>query len=121
LLRLILDNVVHNAIKFTPPDGAVRVSCHAEGDRVEIEVADTGCGIAAEDQTRVFERFYQVAAARSGTGSRGVEDRGTGLGLAIVRHAVAAMEGTIRLESELGEGTRIIINIPRAKAAASRA
>jgi two-component system phosphate regulon sensor histidine kinase PhoR len=121
LLRLVLDNLVHNAIKFTPPSGAVEVSCRDGGERVTIEVADTGCGIAPDDQKRVFERFYQVAIARSGAGGRSAEDRGTGLGLAIVRHAVAAMDGTIRVESKLGHGTRMIVTIPNAKQSAVRA
>jgi two-component system sensor histidine kinase SenX3 len=70
-------------------------------------VADTGCGIAEEEQDRVFERFYQVEKSRSG------EDRGTGLGLSIVRHAVTAMGGSIDLQSRLGEGTRVTILIPQ--------
>ena len=71
------------------------------------KVADTGCGIPLEHQSRVFERFYQVERARSG------QDRGTGLGLSIVRHAAAAMNATLDLESEPGQGTTITVTIPQ--------
>ena len=112
LLRLILDNLVDNAIKFTDAGGSIRVSCRTATTQppgpgaVVIEVSDTGCGIPDDEQARVFERFYQVERARSGA------DRGTGLGLSIVRHAVAAMGGTVTLRSRLGEGTHVTIAIP---------
>jgi len=113
LLRLALDNLVDNAIKFTDPGGQVRIACRrtgggpGEAPPVAIEVADTGCGIPEAEQGRVFERFYQVGRARTG----GL--RGTGLGLSIVRHAVAAMRGTVHLESRVGQGTRVTILIPQ--------
>ncbi|MGB9623312.1 MAG: ATP-binding protein [Phycisphaerae bacterium] len=113
LLRLALDNLVDNAIKFTDPGGQVRIACRqieagpCEAPQIAVEVADTGCGIPEAEQGRVFERFYQVERARTG----GI--RGTGLGLSIVRHAVAAMRGTVRLESRPGHGTRITILIPQ--------
>jgi signal transduction histidine kinase len=69
-------------------------------------VADTGCGIPDEEQSRVFERFYQVERARSGGA------RGTGLGLSIVRHAMSAMRGSVELHSKPGEGTTVTILIP---------
>lgn len=71
------------------------------------EVADTGCGIATDEQQRVFERFHQVERARSGS------DRGTGLGLSIVRHAATAMNAHIDLQSIRGQGTRVTIQIPQ--------
>lgn len=113
LLRLVLDNLVDNAIKFTDPGGQVRVACRRiDGEpnapsHIAIEVSDTGCGIPEAEQNRVFERFYQVERARSGS------LRGTGLGLSIVRHAVAAMHGTIRLQSCLGQGTGVTIILPQ--------
>lgn len=110
LLSLVLDNLVDNAIKFTPEGGAISIHTWAEEDRVLIEVKDTGCGIPPQDQSRVFERFYQVDAVRTGTGS---DRRGTGLGLSIVRHAVTAMGGGVRLESEVGRGTQVTIEFPR--------
>jgi len=113
LAGLALDNLVDNAIKFTPAGGNVAITCRQEGRNLAIEVSDDGCGIPKEDRGRVFERFYQVAQARSGTGSKQPEARGTGLGLAIVRHAVAAMRGTVALWSEPGTGTRVTVTIPQ--------
>lgn len=107
LLRLVLDNLVDNAIKFTDDGGRVTVQCCPSEVGFSITIEDDGCGIAPAEHARVFERFYQVERARSGP------NRGTGLGLAIVRHAVQAMNGTIRLESDLGRGTRITVHLPR--------
>jgi two-component system phosphate regulon sensor histidine kinase PhoR len=113
LLRLILDNLVDNAIKFTDEDGHIRVGCEGgppdPGGKatIAIHVTDDGCGIPEEDQRRVFERFYQVERARTGS------IRGTGLGLSIVRHAVAAMGGEVRLQSEVGKGTTVTLIVPQ--------
>lgn len=113
LLRIVLDNLVDNAIKFTEPGGRISVHCERteEGEDgrpvVSIAVRDTGCGIGDTEQDRVFERFYQVEKARSGA------DRGTGLGLSIVRHAVAAMNGHVDLWSRVGEGTLVTITFPQ--------
>jgi two-component system phosphate regulon sensor histidine kinase PhoR len=114
LLVLVLDNLVDNALKFTPAGGRVDVNFHREGADLVFDVADTGCGIALQDQERVFERFYQVASSRSRADGPPADARGTGLGLAIVRHAVAAMEGTVQLTSTPGAGTRVTVRIPHA-------
>jgi two-component system, OmpR family, phosphate regulon sensor histidine kinase PhoR len=113
LLRLTLENLLDNAVKFTDEEGSIAVACR-DADRcpdgrtaVAIEVIDTGCGIPEEEQGRVFERFYQVERSRSGA------TRGTGLGLSIVRHAVAAMQGNVSLRSKVGEGTTVTITIPQ--------
>jgi signal transduction histidine kinase len=106
LLRMTLSNLIDNAVKFTSSGGYVRVRAGLSKQGVIVQVSDNGCGISAEDQTRVFERFYQVERARTGT------TRGTGLGLSIVRHAAAAMAGEVQLESRLGEGTSVTLNIP---------
>lgn len=105
LLRMILRNLIDNAIRFTDPRGSIELSVQQKGDSIVFEVADTGCGIAPAEQQRVFERFYQVERARSGP------DRGTGLGLSIVRHAATAMNAHIELQSKPGEGTRVTIRI----------
>jgi two-component system phosphate regulon sensor histidine kinase PhoR len=113
LLRTILDNLVDNAIKFTDAGGQVSVVCrqdrNSETDQnvLSITVTDTGCGIAENEQDRVFERFYQVEKARSGATS------GTGLGLSIVRHAISAMGGTVSLVSRPGEGTNVTVTLPQ--------
>ncbi len=106
LLRMVLRNLIDNAIRFTDIDGNIEISAKRGGEIVVFEVADTGCGIAPEEQNRVFERFYQVEQSRSGS------NRGTGLGLSIVRHAATAMNAEINLQSELGQGTRFSIRLP---------
>lgn len=109
-LRQVLDNLVDNAIKYTPNGGRVTVRWAAEGAAVAFEVSDTGVGIPAADQARIFERFYRVDKARS----RDVG--GTGLGLAIVKNLVGAMRGTVRVASEEGKGTTFRVSLPRADA-----
>ena len=112
-LRMVLDNLVDNAVKFTEPGGRVALICTRERGQVELEVADNGCGIPAHDQERVFERFYQTEQARAGAAGSPPQTRGTGLGLAIVRHAVASMNGSVTLTSEPGVGTRVKVTIPQ--------
>jgi len=107
LLRLVLDNLVDNAIKFTEPGGRIEVHCAVSPGWASFKVSDNGCGIPDDQQQRVFERFYQVERARSG------DERGTGLGLSIIRHAVAAMRGTVDLQSAPGEGTRVTVRLPQ--------
>jgi two-component system phosphate regulon sensor histidine kinase PhoR len=109
LLNLVIKNLVENSIKFTPAGGAVTMSVAggADGDAI-LSVSDTGTGIPPEHIDRVFERFYQVDAARSGSAGRG-----TGLGLAIVKHAVAALGGTVRIESAVGKGTTVTCVLPQ--------
>lgn len=91
-----LQNLVHNAIKFTPLGGHVEIRAYTEGEDVVIEVADSGVGIAQEDIDHVFERFFKADRVRGGDG--------TGLGLAIARHIVLGHGGRIWVESEQGRG-----------------
>jgi signal transduction histidine kinase len=107
----VLFNLVDNAVRFTPPGGAVTVSAHRDNGNVEIAVSDTGVGIPAEHLPRLFERFYRVDPARS----RG--DGGTGIGLAIARSVVEAHGGHIRAESELGKGSVFIFDLPTSSSA----
>ncbi|MDP9174777.1 MAG: ATP-binding protein [Planctomycetota bacterium] len=117
LLNLMLKNLVENSIKFTPSGGKVTVtirelppvpgSAAIISGKIVIAVADTGIGIAPEHIDRVFERFYQVDSARSGSAGRG-----TGLGLAIVKHAAHALGGVVRLESVVGGGTTVTCEFP---------
>jgi len=107
-LRQIVVNLLSNALKFTQPDGRVTIFAHIEPDgRLAFGVADTGIGIAQEDKDKVFERF--------GHGRHDVtEDRkGTGLGLAIVKGFAEAHDGSIDLDSELGNGTRVTVYLPK--------
>ncbi len=102
----VLDNLLDNAIKYTPAPGAVRVSLARRGAEAEIEVSDTGLGIPEDDLERIFERFYRVDKARSR------EIGGTGLGLSIVKHLVQAMQGSVSVASQLGQGSTFTVALP---------
>jgi len=108
LLREILQNLLDNAVQYTPAGGriTVRARAVAEGREVEVAVEDTGIGVPSAEQERIFERFYRVDAARSR------EAGGTGLGLSIARHLVEAHDGRIGVESEVGRGSRFIFTLP---------
>jgi len=108
LVSRALGNLLHNAIKFTPPDGHVWVRAGRLGDDVVIEVADDGPGIPREDLPRVFERFFRGDRSRAGGG--------TGLGLAIARHVVEAHGGRIWAESDgiPGHGATVRFSLPAA-------
>jgi two-component system phosphate regulon sensor histidine kinase PhoR len=103
-LEQVLVNLIHNAIKFTPPGGEVTLSAQAEENYIYFTVQDTGAGIPAEDLDRIFERFYKTDRARSGGG--------TGLGLSISRHLVEAHGGRIWAESEEGRGSKFYFTLP---------
>jgi two-component system phosphate regulon sensor histidine kinase PhoR len=104
----ILDNLIDNALKYTPPGGRIGVRWQAENGQVCLEVEDTGVGIPEQDLPRIFERFYRVDKARAR------ELGGTGLGLSIVKHLVQAMHGTVQATSRLGRGTTFRVRLPRA-------
>ena len=102
----VLLALVHNAIKFTPPGGQVRVAVQPDGAFAHFTVADTGTGIPPEDLSRIFERFYKVDRARAAVG--------TGLGLAIAKHVVQALGGQIWADSEVDRGTTVHFTLPTA-------
>lgn len=125
LLSLILRNLVQNAIKFAHEETTIKVAAEVDSitsDRtvsvpssldgtmgVRIRVVDKGIGIPLTQQQRIFERFFQVDDARSGSSAK----RGTGLGLAIVKHASKRLGGAVSLESVYQEGSTFIIELPR--------
>jgi two-component system phosphate regulon sensor histidine kinase PhoR len=113
-IRQIFDNLIDNAIKYTPDGGKVRVACALASDAVSVEVADTGIGIPRDELPRIFERFYRVDKARSR------ELGGTGLGLSIVKHLISSIHGQISVTSRPGSGSRFIVKIPRCLVPASQ-
>jgi two-component system phosphate regulon sensor histidine kinase PhoR len=102
-VQQVVTNLVHNAVKFTPPGGQVTVSAEGAEDEVVIKVRDAGVGIPLDALPRIFERFYKADRARSGGG--------TGLGLAIARHIVQAHGGRIWVESVEGHGSTFYFSL----------
>jgi len=103
-IEAVLVNLLHNAIKFTPPGGHISVYGRQENDQVVFSVRDTGIGIHPQEQSRIFERFYKADQSRSGGG--------TGLGLSIARHTIEAHKGRIWLESIPGQGSVFSFSLP---------
>jgi PAS domain S-box-containing protein len=110
LLELILQNLIDNAVKFTPAGGTVRFELEADGEGAIARVSDTGPGISPELQDRVFERFFQAEPSRSGD----TQVRGTGLGLAIVKHASERLGADLELRSRVGRGSTFEVRLPSA-------
>ena len=106
----ILDNLLNNAIKYTPKGGEITVRVFSRRDEAVLEVEDAGIGIATIDQERIFERFFCADKARSRASG------GTGLGLSIVKHLVQKLSGAVEVESELGKGSlfRVVLQLDKA-------
>ena len=107
-LRQILLNLVSNAVKFTPNGGRVTLAASRAGDRVRMSVSDSGIGIPDEQLERVFEPFFQVDQGTKRSYA------GIGLGLAIARDLARAMDGDVRIESQLGKGSTASVELPAA-------
>ena len=105
-LAQALDNLISNALKFTPAGGRVTVGLRADADRVVVDVQDTGTGIAGADQERLFDRFYRTGDATQAA------IPGVGLGLSIVRAIVEGHGGQVALRSVVGQGTTFTIELP---------
>jgi two-component system phosphate regulon sensor histidine kinase PhoR len=111
-LGQVVVNLVHNAVKFSPDGGEVRVTVRPDGEDVIVSVGDHGIGISRADRARIFERFYKADRAR-------VRGGGTGLGLSIARHVVEGHGGHIWVESEEGNGSTFSFAIPAARDSAA--
>ena len=107
-LGQVIDNLISNALKFTPAGGRVEVRATERDGRARVEIADTGTGISSADQERLFERFYRTPQAQNG------EVPGVGLGLSIAKAIVEAHGGTISCSSAEGKGTTFAIELPLA-------
>jgi PAS domain S-box-containing protein len=105
-MEAIFVNLISNAIKYTPKGGNVNVSLNKEGKGTRIMVVDTGMGIPDEDIDQIFEKFYRIKTEETRSIS------GSGLGLSIVKGIVEAHNGAIHVESELGNGTTVIVSLP---------
>ncbi|HUI52624.1 MAG TPA: ATP-binding protein [Terriglobales bacterium] len=105
-LTEVLQNLLDNAMQYTPGGGKITVRAETRENEVEFAVSDTGIGIPETDQPRIFERFYRVDVARSR------EVGGTGLGLSIAKHLVEAHGGRIWVESEVGNGSTFCFTVP---------
>jgi two-component system phosphate regulon sensor histidine kinase PhoR len=105
-LHSIFYNLVNNAVRFTPPNGAVKIVWRADDEGAAFEVTDTGIGIPEEQIPRITERFYRVDPGRSRASG------GTGLGLAIVKHALQRHEGTLQIRSREGHGSTFTCRFP---------
>jgi len=108
-LDQVLSNLVVNAIRHTPPGGLITLSAIEVAQRVQITVRDTGKGIAAEELPFIFDRFWKGDRARTHVGGAG-----SGLGLSIARQLIQAHGGEITVESQPGQGTTFLIDLPRA-------
>src|SRR5262249_38724729 len=105
-LREVLNNLLHNAIQYNRPDGQIDLVVARHHGRVQLEVRDTGIGIAAESRELIFERFYRADPSRTSDGMN------AGLGLAIVKEYVELMGGQIRVESAPGQGSTFRVELP---------
>jgi signal transduction histidine kinase len=114
-LRQLLINLLDNAIKYTPAGGHITIRGARPNGRTSIEVVDTGVGIPADHLPHIFERFYRVDASRCR------DTEGTGLGLSICRAIAEAHQGELRIESKAGQGTTVILTLPREDASSQAA
>lgn len=112
LIERVLDNLIDNALRYTSAGGAVKVSLSARGTQVDVRISDTGCGIAAEEIPRLFDRFY-----RGQSSSNDSAGSGAGLGLAIAKRILDLHGTSIEIESERGVGTTFGFSLPLARAA----
>jgi two-component system phosphate regulon sensor histidine kinase PhoR len=106
-MRKVFNNLIHNAIKFTPPGGHIAIRAQPIGENIQVAIADTGIGIPARDLPRIFERFYKSDSARTANGGRG-----TGLGLAIAKHIIEGHGGKLWAESIEGKGSTFYFALP---------
>ena len=105
-LQEIIYNLLDNAVKFSQPDGRIRMGATCDDNRISLSVSDDGAGIPTRDLSRIFERFYRADKARHR------EFGGTGLGLSIVKHIAQLHGGSVEAESELGRGTTVRVHLP---------
>ncbi|WP_054025627.1 sensor histidine kinase [Bacillus sp. FJAT-28004] len=106
MLSQVWVNLIHNAIKFTPAKGSIKIILQSVGSEIKVRITDTGIGISLEDQLRIFERFYKGDKQRTRTAD------GSGLGLSIVKKIVELHRGEIRVNSQLNDGSTFEVTLP---------
>ena len=111
-MKQIVDNLVSNAVKFTPEGGRVQIEAEHDKDQLLLRVSDTGIGIVESDQELIFEKFRQGSAVRSEDDWAAREVSGTGLGLSIVKELCRLLEGEVSVRSELGKGSVFTVRLP---------
>ncbi len=111
----VINNLLSNALKFTPPKGEILIALKTTNDAVEVSVTDTGVGIASKDIERIFNKFEQVSSKSpgGGNGTGGVNGTGTGLGLPLTKEIVEKHGGQIRVQSKNGQGSTFTFSLPR--------
>lgn len=107
MMSQVIINLINNSIKFTPEGGSIKINLHSQHNIIEFKISDTGIGIAEEDQSQIFQRFFK------GDKSRSPLIKGNGLGLSIVKKIVDMHQGTIKVQSKLGKGTTFILTLPK--------
>ncbi|MHB8660604.1 MAG: sensor histidine kinase [Minisyncoccota bacterium] len=107
-LRVALQNVVENAVKYTRTGGSVTITLAEDGDKLSVSVKDTGIGIPADQQEQIFKQFFRARNAVK------VETEGSGLGLSLTQEVLERMEGTISFTSEEDKGTTFVLTLPKA-------
>jgi signal transduction histidine kinase len=109
LMQRVLENLIRNALKFTPPDGRITINIDPQSDHVSVAVSDTGCGINDEDLEHIFDRFYHP--------DHGKNSDSTGLGLAIVKRILDLHGSRITVQSSPNQGTRFEFELSSQKSA----
>ena len=108
-IQRVIQNLLDNAIKFTPDGGEIKVETTLKGNKVLVSVKDSGIGIKEDEKRKVFERFFKADS------SRGLDKTGVGLGLSIVKEFIKAHGETIEVKSEEGKGTEFIFTLEKSK------
>lgn len=108
-LQQCIQNLIENALKYSPPDSRVTISCWSQDGRHAVDVQDRGIGIPQDEQSRIFEKFYR------GRHASPLDAQGVGIGLALVKHVIESHGGSVSVESSVGSGSRFHLALPRAE------
>jgi signal transduction histidine kinase len=106
---IAIQNIIENAIKYSPPNSKIKFQCQKDGEKIVISISDEGIGIPDNEKTRIFERFYR------GENVEKLGTKGTGLGLSLSRTIITSMGGSIGIKDNMPQGTIVIINLPLVK------